>query len=68
MGLAIPLSSFWFTLDGVTSPRVDCEPDQDADPGSWQFHSAEEGDTHHLAVALRTSGVPFEVKITAVVP
>ena len=59
LGLAIPLSDFWFDLPEQQPPHVTLAASQDDRSDRWQFFEQEVASSHRLAVAVEKKNGRF---------
>jgi len=52
LGIALPLSAFWFDLEHSASPRISFDERIDDDPRAWQFWQQCVDDRHLAALAV----------------
>jgi 4'-phosphopantetheinyl transferase len=64
MGLALPLDSFWYDLDGPQIHFTDRCPD---DPRRWHFFRTDPTPEHRLALAVAATARP-EIRLQEVIP
>lgn len=67
LGLAIPLGSFWFHLEG-SDPRIELASEEDDDPRRWRFALLDLETFYLAAVAIDSGGIDFDLRASHFVP
>ena len=67
LGLAIPLDSFWFDLEGA-DPRIEFAPGDDGDPSRWRFALVGLETFYLAAVAVDSGSDELTLRASHLVP
>ncbi len=69
LGISLPLSAFWFDVEGADSPRISFDGRIADDPRAWQFWQARIDERHLAAVALGCgAGADLSVEVRETTP